>query len=92
MTTMVKEINATDLKKNMEKILDEVTEDHVVQIVKRTTTKSNAVILSEETYNIMNNALIELNEAQLLLAQSQFEERDFESFVINDDEYRTYSD
>ena len=74
---MVKEINATDLKKNMEKILDEVTEDHVVQIVKRTTTKSNAVILSEETYNIMNNALIELNEAQLLLAQSQFEERDF---------------
>lgn len=92
MTTMVKEINATDLKKNMEKILDEVTEDHVVQIVKRTTTKSNAVILSEETYNIMNNALIELNEAQLLLAQSQFEERDFESFVINDDESRTYSD
>lgn len=92
MTTIVKAINATDLKKNMGKILDEVTEKHVVQIVKRTTTKSNAVILSEESYNIMSNALNELNEAQLVLAQSQFEKGDFESFVINEDGSRTYSD
>lgn len=76
----------------MGKILDEVTEDNVVQIVKRTTTKSNAVILSEETYTKMNNALNELNEAQLMLAQSQFEKGNFESFVINEDGSRTYND
>ena len=56
-------VNYTNLRKNMKRYMDQVTDDYETMIVTRKNNK-NVVILSEETYNnLMENVYVMGNKA-----------------------------
>ena len=56
-------VNYTNLRDNMKRYMDQVTDDYETMIVTRKNNK-NVVILSEETYNnLMENVYVMRNKA-----------------------------
>ena len=69
-------VNYTNLRDNMKRYMDQVTDDYETMIVTRKNNK-NVVILSEETYNnLMENVYVMGNKANydwLMESKSQLE-------------------
>lgn len=69
-------VNYTNLRDNMKRYMDQVTDDYETMIVTRKNNK-NVVILSEETYNnLMENVYVMGNKAnydQLIESKAQLE-------------------
>ena len=73
-------VNYTNLRDNMKRYMDQVTDDYETMIVTRKNNK-NVVILSEETYNnLMENVYVMGNKANydwLMESKAQLEKGNF---------------
>ena len=73
-------VNYTNLRDNMKKYMDKVTDDYETMIVTRKDNK-NVVMLSEESYNnLMENVYVMVNKANydwLMESKAQLEKGNF---------------
>ena len=80
-------VNYTNLRDNMKRYMDQVTDDYETMIVTRKNNK-NVVILSEETYNnLMENVYVMGNKANydwLMESKVQLESGNFTSHALSE--------